>query len=287
MILALMQFPEIDPELLPQIEGLIRWTGVFASIILVAASLLLLQLINGVVSRLSESFAQWRMVLQKSRALVQFGIYLGTFVAVILLSFRLSPPVLTFLGGSLAVAVGFALKDLVASLVGGITIMLDRPFQVGDRVNFGGYYGDVTSIGLRSVRLQTLDDNTVTIPNSKFIADISACGNAGALDMMVLVHFYIGADQDARRASNLIREVVITSRYVYLAKPVDVVAAQVQQDNAVAVQLTVKAYVLDVQYEKAMETDVTLRVLEAFAREGIRSPAVLHRSLSSEAQRTD
>ena len=47
--------------------------------------------------------------------------------------------------------VGFATKDLVASLVAGLLVMFDRPFQVGDRVWFGGEYGDVLAIGLRSV----------------------------------------------------------------------------------------------------------------------------------------
>lgn len=45
---------------------------------------------------------------------------------------------LAILGGTAAVAMGFAMKDLVASVVAGVMIMVDRPFQVGDRVSFGG-----------------------------------------------------------------------------------------------------------------------------------------------------
>ena len=71
-----------------------------------------------------------------------------------LLSLRLSEQTLALIGGALAFALGFAAKDLVASLVAGFMIMADRPFQVGDRVNFGGAYGDVTAIGLRSVRIR-------------------------------------------------------------------------------------------------------------------------------------
>jgi small-conductance mechanosensitive channel len=278
MMPAALQLPEVDVEQLSELSGVIRWTGVIASVGVVVAALLVLKLVNGAVERMSDSFAQWRMFLHKARALVHFAVYLGTGALVILLSFRLSGPLLTFLGGTAAVALGFAFKDLVASLVGGITIMIDRPFQVGDRVSFGGYYGDITSIGLRSVRLQTLDDNTVTVPNSKFISDITSCGNYGALDMMVLVTFYVGVDQDVRRARELFREIALTSRYVYLAKNVDVTASQVQLDNCVAVKLTLKAYVLDIKYEKAMETDITLRVLETFAQRGIQAPAVLHRT---------
>jgi small-conductance mechanosensitive channel len=283
MMLALVQLPEVDVEQLSEIarEGIIRWAGVLLSIGVVVGAMLFLKLVNNVVERTAESFAQWRMFLQQVRALVHFAVYLVTTAVVVLLSFRLSGPVLTFLGGTAAVAVGFAFKDLVASLVAGVTIMVDRPFQVGDRVTFGGYYGDITSIGLRSVRLQTLDDNTVTVPNSMFFSDITSCGNYGQLDMMVVIDFHVGADQDVRRARELIREVAITSRYVYLAKAVDVVASEELLEGTVAVKLMLKAYVLDTQYEKAMVTDITLRVLEVFAREGIHPPALLHRSVGA------
>jgi hypothetical protein len=51
--------------------------------------------------------------------------------------------------------------------------MFDRPFQVGDRVSYGGEYGDIIKIGLRSVRMNTLDDNIITIPNNKVFTDVT------------------------------------------------------------------------------------------------------------------
>ena len=54
----------------------------------------------------------------------------------------LSWEVLIAVGGTVAVAIGFALKDFVASIVAGLVILVDRPFQVGDRVSFDGYYGE-------------------------------------------------------------------------------------------------------------------------------------------------
>jgi len=156
--------------------------------------------------------------------------------------------------------------------------MLDRPFQVGDRVSFGGQYGDITAIGLRSVKLLTLDDNTVTIPNNRFTTDITSCGNYGAPDMQVVIDFHIGMNQDVHRARELIREATVTSRYVYLPKPIIVNVSQVIIDSYIALRVKLKAYVLDTKYEKGFETDVTLRVLEAFSENGIQPPAVLHRS---------
>jgi small-conductance mechanosensitive channel len=281
MIAALAQeIPQVELEQLSALTELVRWSGVLSSAVLAFGAWLLLRLLDGIVERVAENFAQWRMFLNKLRAVYHFTIYLLTTMAIVLLSLRLSGPVLTFLGGTAAVALGFAFKDLVSSLVAGVTIMVDRPFQVGDRVSFGGFYGDITSIGLRSVRMQTLDDNTITIPNNRFFTDLTSSGNYGELDMMVVIDFHIGVDQDVRRAREIVREIGIMSRYVFLEKDVTVTAAQVLVESYLAVRLRLKLYVLDTRYEKAMETDVTLRVLEAFAAEGIEPPAILHRRVA-------
>ena len=195
-----------------------------------------------------------------------------------MLSLRLDDRVLALMGGTVAVSVGFAVKDLVASFIAGVMVMIDRPFQVGDRVTFGGFYGDITAIGLRSVRLQTPNDDTVTIPNNQFLSEITSSGNYGALDMMIVMEFLVGLDQDVERAREVILEAGLTSRYVHLPKPVNVSVKQVLEGNYPAVRLTLKAYVLDTRYEKAFETDVNLRVLSMFREHEIHPPAVLHRN---------
>jgi small-conductance mechanosensitive channel len=175
---------------------------------------------------------------------------------------------------------GFGFKDLAASLIAGIIILFDRPFQVGDRVTFAGYYGEVAAIGLRSVRLVTLDDNLVTIPNNKFLTDVAACANSGALDMLVQMDFYIGLDQDIAVAKQIVADAITASRYSYLEKPYTVLVNEVPLENHLAVRLRAKVYVLDVRYEKALETDVTERVLEAFRDADVRPPAILHRTVA-------
>ncbi len=268
-----------DAEVLSQFTQMIRWSGVLTSTVVIFAAWLAFRFSHDLVDRLSRQFANRRLLLQKLATFFQFFVYVGTGTAVILLSFRLDEKVFTVIGGTIAVSVGFAIKDLVASFIAGIMIMIDRPFQVGDRITFADQYGDVTAIGLRSVRVQTLDDNTVTIPNNKFLNDITSSGNYGALDMMVVMDFFIGVDQDITLARSIVNEAAVTSRYVYLPKPIVVLVGQVVTENYLAVRLRLKTYVLDTKYEKAFETDVNLRVLHAFREHAIMPPAVLHRSL--------
>ncbi len=277
-VLAQEAQPPPEIEAITTLTHMIRWNGVAASFFIIAGAWLLLRFVDKLVVNLGNLFADRRLLLQKLSAFFHFGVYLVTIVVVVLLSFEVNREILAILGGTIALASGFALKDSVASLVAGVMIMLDRPFQVGDRVSFGGQYGDITAIGLRSVKLLTLDDNTVTIPNNRFTTDITSCGNYGVPDMQVVIDFHIGTDQDVHRARELIREATATSRYVYLSKPIIVNVSQVIIDSYIALRVKLKAYVLDTKYEKAFETDVTLRVLEAFSENGIQPPAVLHRS---------
>ncbi len=279
---ALAQEAQPSPEIktITTLAQMIRWGGVWMSLLVVVAAWLLLRFVDTLVANLSKVFAERRMLLQKLSAFFHFGAYLSTIVTVVLLSFKISREVMAILGGTAAVAMGFALKDLVASIVAGVMIMLDRPFQLGDRVSFGGQYGDITAIGLRSVRLQTLDDNTITIPNNMFLNQITSSGNYGALDMQVLVDFHISIDQNVRKAQEIVRVAGATSRYAFLPKPVVVLVSQVIMENYIALRLRLKIYVLDTKYEKALVSDITLRVLEAFEAEGIQPPAILYRNVN-------
>ncbi|CDU08000.1 transporter [Vibrio coralliirubri] len=275
-----VSFPTFATEELANVENiskiasLVRWSGVFFSMIVIAAMWLLLKFINSMVTSFGSQFVQYRMLLQKLQSFTQFFIYVSTGLIVFMMSFRINDQILALIGGTLAVSVGFALKDLAASFIAGITVMIDRPFQVGDRVTFEGNYGDIITIGLRSVRMRTLNDDIITIPNNKFLNEVTTSGNYGALDMQVVIPFYVGMDEDITLARDLIQEAASSSRYIHLPKPVTVLVKQTITDNYLAIQLTCKAYVVDTAYEKLFETDITLRVMKEFKKYNINPPKI-------------
>ncbi|OEF09819.1 mechanosensitive ion channel family protein [Aliivibrio logei] len=259
---------------LQQFASLIRWSGVAFSLFIIIGAWLFLRFIQSIVDGVSSQFAQRRMLMQKLQSFFQFFIYMSMAVAIFMLSFRVDDRVLALIGGTIAVSVGFALKDLTASFIAGLTVMIDRPFQVGDRVTFEGHYGDIIAIGLRSVRMQTLNDDIVTIPNNKFLNDVTVSGNYGGIDMQVVIPFYIGMDQDINKARDIIQEAASSSRYIHLPKPVVVLVKQTITENYLVIQLTCKAYVVDIKLEKLFETDITLRVMQEFRKEDIMPPTI-------------
>jgi small-conductance mechanosensitive channel len=262
-----------------KLVGIVRWAGLFVSFFVVLGAMLTVKVIGDLANRLSSRFASRRPTIQKADSVARFVIYIVAAVFCTGLSIRLDSTAVTVIGGGLAFAVGFAMRDLVAAFIAGITIMFDRPFQVGDRVAYAGEYGDIIKIGLRSVQMNTLDHNIVTIPNNKVLTDVTSSGNYGALEMQVAMDFFIGIDQNVEQAIELIREACLTSPYIFLDQPVPILGKQVLHENYAAVALKARPYVFDCRYEKAFETDVHLRVLKAFRVHDISPPAVLHRSL--------
>jgi small-conductance mechanosensitive channel len=251
-----------------------------AALILLITWLLSKGLTSG-LKRLGNRLTSQRLLLQQVSALTRFAVYFFGAIAAAMAAVELEGETKLAASGAIGLAVGFGFKDLAATVLAGITILIDKPFQVGDRIEVGGVYGEVRHIGLRSVKMATLDDNLVTIPNSKFMTDAVASANAGELHMLVQQDFFIGTDQDVKRARELVSEAMTSSRYFALKHPWSVLVNQVVHDDYFAIRLRAKGYVLDIHYEKAFETDVTLRVLEAFRAHKIEPPARLTRVVAA------
>jgi MscS family membrane protein len=68
------------------------------------------------------------------------------------------------------IAVALAAKDSIANLFGTLTILFDKPFQLGERITIDKYDGVVEDVGFRSTRIRTLTGHLVTIPNEKVVS---------------------------------------------------------------------------------------------------------------------
>lgn len=243
------------------------------AIAVVVLTVVIVRLVHRALRRLSERFGRQRLLIGQATAVVAFVGYSVAGLTAFGMVFKLSPEALLAVSGTVAVTLGFAFKDVAASFLAGISILTNKPFQVGDRISFGGFYGEVKEIGLRTVRLVTLDDNLVTIPSNKFLTDPVASANAGELDCMVVMPFYVDATADHSRAQEIVRESVLASKYLYLGKPVVVLLGnRVSEHGRLVVELTSKAYVFDTRYEQAFASDVTDRVLRAFKSESVPLP---------------
>lgn len=167
--------------------------------------------------------------------------------------------------GALALAIGFAFKDYLSDVVAGVVAIVERPYRPGDWIRVDGAYGEVMSVGLRSVSIVTPDDTVVFIPHSKIWTNNVYNSNAGKRDLMCVADFFLHPDHDAARVRQSLSDVALTSPYTNLSRPVVVVLA----DEPWGTHYRLKAYPIDGRYQFEFVTDLTVRAKAVFERFGV------------------
>jgi len=92
-------------------------------------------------------------------------ILLGSFITLRVLGLDFSG--MSVIIGGLAVGMGFGLRDFASNIVGGIMLLIERPVREGDLISIGEYEGQVSHIGIRSMRVSSWDNTEVLIPNAE------------------------------------------------------------------------------------------------------------------------
>ena len=108
-------------------------------------------------------------------------------------------------GGAIALAVGFAAQDLLGNFVAGVFILKDKPFEVGDWIEWDGNSGRVEDIDLRVSRVRTFDNERITVPNGD-LANNAVTNPVAYETLRQKFVFGIGYDDDIAQATDIIVE---------------------------------------------------------------------------------
>lgn len=102
-------------------------------------------------------------------------------------------------------AVGFAVKDTLSNIIGGIILILDNSFSVGDKVTVDGDTGLVREVGLRNTKILTYDNELIVIPNGELMNKKFKNNVLPDPTKRVVVNFTVAYGSDVDR----VREVVL------------------------------------------------------------------------------
>ena len=213
---------------------------------------------------------RFRLLIKQSVPFLKSLVLVIAIARVVQLFVNLTGSNLLALTGTLAVALGFAFKDYVSSIIAGVVNLFEGSFRVGDRIRIGDHYGEVVKYGLRELRLQTPSDDTVTIAHSTTWTTPIENANSGQLEAQVITEFYFAHEADINRVVNILYQAAYSSRYTQLKLPVVVIIAE----RPWATHLKLKAYPMDARDEFVYKTDLTLRVKQACARQQVPYPQV-------------
>jgi small-conductance mechanosensitive channel len=221
-----------------------------------------------VLDGLGERTPRARFFFKMLSPLIRLGLWATAFV--IIVWGVVAPPIGTLFAvlAPVGIALGFGAQELVKNVIGGAVVLFDRPYQLGDRVRIGEAYGEIDHIGLRSTKLTTPDDTRVTIPNAEVLTGLVWNANSGNPDCQVVTDLFVPHDADPVEVVQVATEAAISSPYVLLRKPV-VVRLQDHFMDGPYMLVRVKAYVYDHRFERAFQTDITLRAKSEFLARGM------------------
>lgn len=240
--------------------------SLFYALLVIVAAYLVIRASTMVLHALAQKAPRARFFFLMLAPVIRFGLWLSSGM-IILAIFAPSRETLLAVLASVGIALGLGAQDLIKNIIGGLVILVDRPYQVGDRVRIGEAYGEIDHIGLRSTKLTTPDDTRVTIPNSEVLSKMVWNANSGVPTCQVVTELYLPIDIDPIQAMEIGYEAAYSSPYTLLTKPV-VVRLQDAFAHHPYLILRVKAYVYDHRHEPALQTDITRRAKAEFLRRG-------------------
>ena len=245
----------------------------FAQIaILAGLAWLSILLVERLVPRLAKRLpSRLRMYLLPSIPVFRLAILIITLVMVIPMVIQTNLQNLIAILGFTAVALGFAFKDYISSLIAGIVAIYERPYRVGDWVTIDGAYGEVQSLSLRALRLYTPDDTVVNIPHIKIWTTNIFNANDGNRNLLCVTHFYVDPDHDAARTRQTLHDVALTSPYLDLTQRIRVIV----QEQPWGTHYQLKAYPLDSREQFQFISDLTVRGKDALAKMGVKPAGAL------------
>ena len=255
---------EIDTET-KSLSHYFSLSKIIITILILVSTYLILRILSLILGVWAERNTKNRVAIKGLIPLVRVIAWIGSLTFILVAVFR--PPMASILAfsASVGVAVGFASQDLLKNIFGGIVIIFDKPFQIGDKVQIGNYYGEIVSIGLRSTRLVTSDDSLVSVPNLEVMNTAVANANAGEENCQVVTEIFLPLNCDINRVRSFAMETAQVSKHIYLNKPIVVLFLQENIGHKVLLKLKVKAYVNDIRNEFAFKSELTEVLTKEFA----------------------
>ncbi|MEQ9550308.1 MAG: mechanosensitive ion channel family protein [Coleofasciculus sp. G3-WIS-01] len=275
----LSSFVQAMPALLAQIEASeifpqrvltnITLQKIFRSLVVILIAYGSIFAIQWLTSWISERVPRrFRLLIKQSLPFLKGLILILTVSYLLNLFLNLSQENLLALTGTIAIALGFAFKDYVSSIIAGVVALFEATYRVGDRIQIEDHYGEVVDYGLREIRIQTPDDNIVSIPHNKIWTEAVSNANSGQLEAQVLTDFYFAHTVDAEQVIQILYQAAYSSKYTQLKLPILVV----MQEQLWGTQFKLRSYPMDARDEFIYKTDLIRRAKQAFARQNLPYP---------------
>lgn len=181
-------------------------------------------------------------------------------------------------------AIGISLQNVIRNFVAGLFIFTDRPFRIGDEIQWDGNHGVVHDISLRVTRVKTLNNEVLTVPNSE-LTDGVIMNPVKEGPLRLQIEFGIGYEDDVHHATDLILEEAERHPEI-LDDPEPSVVLTELGGSSVTLQARVWIRSDEVGARPGIRSDFITGVKYRFEDEGINIPYP-HRTLTGDIELSD
>ncbi|MCF8040595.1 MAG: mechanosensitive ion channel family protein [Desulfarculaceae bacterium] len=172
--------------------------------------------------------------------------------------------------GIATAAVALASKDTLANLFGGVSVLVDHPFRLGDYITLSdGQRGEVVDIGIRSTRILTRDSVLITVPNSIMSTTIVTNESGRVPRFRVRVTVGVGYDSDPEQVEAILLKACEGISEI-LPSPKARARFREFGDSALVYQLL--AWIHDPGDRGRIIHELNTKILKLFREEGIEIP---------------
>jgi small-conductance mechanosensitive channel len=169
-----------------------------------------------------------------------------------------------------SLAVGLAAQDTLSNMFAGFTLLVDRPFRVGDRIQLAsGETGDVQAIGMRATLIKTTDDTILVVPNSILVKERLVNQSRPTRHIVTRVEAAVAHGSDLARVREVLRQAPGRSTYVDTSVEPVVLITRIHES---AVHFAVVFRARDFADQGLARTEVFAAVHDGLVAAGIEVP---------------
>jgi len=163
-----------------------------------------------------------------------------------------------------------AAQDIVKQVFSGITIFIDRPFEIGDWIEINGIEGTVIDISMKSTRLRTIEDTIVTIPNGSITSEnIINWGKIGK--RVYRANLKLALETKERTVEKLLSRIRYILKYNEdIIKPSMIIECNKIEDDAINIYLYVETTVTDYRNYQKFCNKINLTLLNILETQGVK-----------------